>query len=120
MTKPLLLDSGPLGKIAHPRPNPEEDRLRHDLGRGAGSESPLLSPQAPCIRGRTWHPSQRVETEPDGSTVLMLNVADLSEVKRWLIAFGFGAELLARDELCDDIDEEASQVTTKERKEDLT
>jgi predicted nucleic acid-binding protein len=23
VTKPLLLDSGPLGKIAHPRPNPE-------------------------------------------------------------------------------------------------
>ena len=23
MTKPILLDSGPLGRIAHPRPNPE-------------------------------------------------------------------------------------------------
>jgi predicted DNA-binding transcriptional regulator YafY len=50
--------------------------------------------QAAYIRERTWHPSQRIEAEPEGSIVLILKVADLDEVKRWLIGFGSEAEVL--------------------------
>ena len=52
--------------------------------------------QAPYIRERTWHPSQKIETEPDGSIILTLKVADLGEVKFWLIGFGAEAEVLSR------------------------
>jgi predicted DNA-binding transcriptional regulator YafY len=48
--------------------------------------------QAPYVRERTWHPSQNIETKPNGSIILRLRVADLGEVKRWL--FGFGADAL--------------------------
>src|ERR1035437_5016099 len=44
--------------------------------------------QAPYIRERIWHPSQQIETDSDGGIVITLSVADLDEVKRWLIGFG--------------------------------
>jgi hypothetical protein len=44
--------------------------------------------QAPYIRERTWHPSQSIETKSNGSVILRLRVADLGEVRRWLIGFG--------------------------------
>jgi len=50
--------------------------------------------QAPYIRERTWHPSQQIETCDDGSMILTLKVADLWEVKRWLIGFGAEASVL--------------------------
>ncbi len=60
-------------------------------------------PQAPYIRERTWHPSQKIEDEPDGSIILTLQVADLWEVKRWLIGFGPDAEELRPRELAEEI-----------------
>lgn len=59
--------------------------------------------QAPYIRERTWHPSQQIETCNDGSIILTLKVADLWEVKRWLIGFGAEAKVLVPDELREEI-----------------
>src|SRR5439155_23717094 len=50
--------------------------------------------QATYIQERTWHPSQKIEAQPDGSIILTLKVADLGEVKRWLIGFGAEAKRL--------------------------
>ena len=55
--------------------------------------------QATYIHERTWHPSQKIEAKPDGSIILTLRVADLGEVKRWLIGFGGEAEVLEPAEL---------------------
>ena len=59
--------------------------------------------QAPYIKERTWHPSQQIEPEPDGSIILTLKVGDLGEVKRWLIGFGAEAKVLVPDELREEI-----------------
>lgn len=59
--------------------------------------------QAPYIRERTWHPSQQIESERDGSIILTLKVGDLGEVKRWLIGFGAEAKVLLPDELREEI-----------------
>jgi predicted DNA-binding transcriptional regulator YafY len=67
--------------------------------------------QAPYIRERTWHPSQQIETEPDGSIILTLKIADLDEVKRWLIGFGAEAEALKPQELRDAIGTELSRAS---------
>jgi proteasome accessory factor B len=66
--------------------------------------------QAPYIKERTWHLSQRIEAEPDGSIILTLNVGDLWEVKRWLIGFGAEAEVLKPAELANDIVQECEEV----------
>jgi len=69
--------------------------------------------QAPYIRERTWHASQRIETEPDGSIILTLKVADLGEVKRWLIGFGAEAEILHPKELRNEIGQELQRAVTR-------
>ncbi len=69
--------------------------------------------QAPYIRERTWHPSQKIETEPDGSIILTLQVADLWEVKFWLIGFGAEAEVLEPAELRDDVTAECLGVVRR-------
>jgi predicted DNA-binding transcriptional regulator YafY len=66
--------------------------------------------QAPYIRERTWHPSQKIETEPDGSIILTLQVADLWEVKFWLIGFGVEATVLNPIELAKEIGTEAETL----------
>lgn len=67
--------------------------------------------QAPYIRERIWHPSQKIAQESDGSIVLTIRVADLQEVKRWLIGFGAHALVLAPDELRDEITREFQSVS---------
>jgi predicted DNA-binding transcriptional regulator YafY len=69
--------------------------------------------QAPYIRVRTWHPSQKIETEPDGSIILTLQVADLGEVKFWLIGFGVEAEVLTPAELGEEISRECREVADR-------
>ena len=66
--------------------------------------------QAPYIRERTWHPSQKIDTEPDGSIILTLKVADLGEVKFWLIGFGVEATVLSPIELAEEIGTEADTL----------
>jgi predicted DNA-binding transcriptional regulator YafY len=66
--------------------------------------------QAPYIRERTWHPSQRIETEPDGGVILTLQVADLWEVKHWLIGFGADAAVLRPEELQAEIADECRRM----------
>ena len=68
------------------------------------------APQAPYIRERTWHRSQKIETEPDGSIILTLKVADLGEVKFWLIGFGVEATVLSPIELAKEIGAEADTL----------
>jgi predicted DNA-binding transcriptional regulator YafY len=56
----------------------------------------------PGMSARPSHTRERLETEPDGSIILALKVADLDEIKRWLIGFGAEAGVLAPSELWKD------------------
>jgi len=69
--------------------------------------------QAPYIRERTWHPSQRIDPEPDGGIILTFKVADLWEVKFWLIGFGAEAEVLEPAALRDDVTAECLEVVQR-------
>jgi predicted DNA-binding transcriptional regulator YafY len=70
--------------------------------------------QAPYICERTWHQSQQIETERDGSIILTLKVADLAEVKRWLIGFGAAAEVLGPADLQEEIKVECLGIIRRE------
>ena len=50
--------------------------------------------QARWIRERKWHKSARVQEELDGGLVLRLQVAETSEIRRWVLQFGSEAEVL--------------------------
>ncbi len=71
--------------------------------------------QAPYVRERTWHPSQSTETKPNGSIVLRLRVADLGEVKRWLIGFGADALVLKPASLRREIAAECHRIARHSR-----
>ncbi len=49
--------------------------------------------QARWIRERRWHKSARVQEQLDGGLVLHLEVAETSEIKRWVLQFGSEAEV---------------------------
>ena len=68
--------------------------------------------QARFIQERTWHPSQKIETCGDGGIILTLQVADLGEVKRWLIGFGAEAEVVEPKRLKEEIQAECERIVT--------
>jgi predicted DNA-binding transcriptional regulator YafY len=65
------------------------------------------------VRERRWHPSQRIEESEDGGLVLRLHVAGLGEVKRWVLGFGAGAEVLEPQELRAAVRGEAEGMVAK-------
>ncbi len=46
------------------------------------------------LKERKWHPTQRIEENPDGSAVLSLRVNHLLELKRWVLSWGSMAQVL--------------------------
>ena len=55
------------------------------------------------IKERKWHPSQKVEQNPDGSLVLSLTVNHLLELKRWILSWGEVAEVLEPEEFVEEV-----------------
>lgn len=58
---------------------------------------------AAYVRERQWHPSQRIDEQDDGTLILTLTVNHLLELKRWILSWGDGAQVLAPAELAEDI-----------------
>ncbi len=72
--------------------------------------------QARYVRGKQWHASQTLEelgTDKDGGDrglILRMKVGGLGEVKRWVLAFGAGAEVLKPEELREAVRLEAASL----------
>lgn len=89
---------------------PLEDRLRHSFG--IIYEEPFASKvyftpnQAPYIRERLWHPSQRIEELPDGGLILHLFAGGWYELKSWVLSHGADARVLEPESLREEIAED--------------
>jgi proteasome accessory factor B len=55
--------------------------------------------QAPYVEERTWHSGQTLTRNGDGSVVLSFTTNSLFEVKRWVLAWGADARVLAPEAL---------------------
>ncbi len=71
--------------------------------------------QAPYVQERTWHPSQTIEKRASGSIDLSIRVANLWEVKRWLIGWGADARVLQPENLRKEIEEECARISELNR-----
>lgn len=59
-----------------------------------------FSPQkARWIKERSWHHTQEVEENSDGSLIYSIKTSGLSQVKRWVLSFGADAKVLEPLEL---------------------
>ena len=62
--------------------------------------------QARWIRERTWHSSQQLEPQVDGSLLLRLRVSGSGDLLRWVLGYGRHVEVLAPDWLRQQVAEE--------------
>jgi predicted DNA-binding transcriptional regulator YafY len=65
------------------------------------------------VRGRLWHPSQKLRELPDGRLELTLGVADTLEVRRWILGFGREAEVLEPAALREALQKEAEALARR-------
>ncbi|MCI0551203.1 MAG: WYL domain-containing protein, partial [Anaerolineae bacterium] len=49
---------------------------------------------ADYVKDRTWHPTQQVEQQPDGSIMLVMHAAGTTELLNWVLGYGPNAEIL--------------------------
>jgi proteasome accessory factor B len=62
---------------------------------------------APAVAARvgetTWHPTQRIEPQADGSIIWRATVSGTIEIRLWILSWGDEVEVLAPDELRHDV-----------------
>jgi len=63
------------------------------------------------IEERTWHPSQRLTRQPDGSLVMALRVAIDAPLRSWILGWGHLAQVLAPSKLATEILEELREAS---------
>ncbi|MFH1024525.1 MAG: WYL domain-containing protein [Planctomycetota bacterium] len=66
--------------------------------------------QAPYVAERDWHPSQKIEENPDGSILFTVKVNHLAEIKFWILSWGKAAKVIEPKELADEIRKEVDAM----------
>jgi proteasome accessory factor B len=63
------------------------------------------------IRESTWHPSQQIETAPDGSCILSVRIGSLLEIRPWIRQWGADVEVLEPKTLRAEMTAEAQKLS---------
>jgi proteasome accessory factor B len=58
---------------------------------------------AGLVTETTWHPTERVTHEPDGSVIWRARVPGTLEIRRWILQWGAQVEVIAPLELRDEV-----------------
>jgi proteasome accessory factor B len=91
---------------------PEPGVVQEGLGRAWGviadqEEVEVVLRFDPAIAGlvteTTWHPTEQVTREPDGSVLWRGRVPGTIEIRRWILEWGAQVEVLAPPELRDEV-----------------
>jgi predicted DNA-binding transcriptional regulator YafY len=59
--------------------------------------------QAPYVRERVWHPTQRIRELHDGRVELTLRIGGIFEATRWILGWGDAVEVLRPQKLRADV-----------------
>ena len=68
------------------------------------------------VRESTWHETQKLTIEKDGSLLAKFRLSDTEEIKRWILSFGQHAEVLKPEKLRREVADELKLTTEKYRK----
>ena len=67
------------------------------------------------VADRSWHPSQKLEAQPDGSVELVLEVGGTTELRDWILSFGAAAEVLEPEPLREEVAAELERALARYR-----
>ncbi len=94
-----------------------EDFMRSSFGTFVGNLTTVKiqfeTDIAGYIQERTWHESQEIESQEDGSIIFKVTVAGTDEIKFWVLNWGAKATVLEPDSLRDEIKSEAEALAAK-------
>ena len=94
---------------------PAGEPFGNSIGIGSGKPEVVEVWFAPSlaayIEERTWHPSQRLARQPDGSLVMTLRVAIDPPLRSWILGWGHLAQVLAPSKLASEILEELQEAS---------
>ena len=68
---------------------------------------------ADYIRGRSWHPTQRVKAARDGKIILSMTASGKEEIKAWVLGFGPKAKVVSPKTLRDEIKGDLSKALAR-------
>lgn len=76
-------------------------------------EIEFAAPLAERISETLWHPTQEVESRPDGTALFRCTVAGLDEIVWWVLEMGPDARVLAPPELAERVRDLATRTATR-------
>ncbi len=72
--------------------------------------------QAPFVREREWHPTQRVRDLPRGRVELTFRAGGMFEIRRWILGWGEAAEVIRPAGLREDVADIATRMAATYRR----
>jgi predicted DNA-binding transcriptional regulator YafY len=91
-----------------------DDFLKSSFGVFLGPPASVRVRFAPEIAGyiaeKTWHASQKLRPQTDGSVIFEAEVAGTEEIKRWILTWGAQAEVLSPESLREELRREAQAL----------
>ncbi len=109
----------PLDKTFEPIEDLSDAAFPHSLGIHHGTpervELQFTSDVAPYVQERTWHPSQTLASERDGTLVVTMNVCTDGALRSWIRSFGSSVRVKAPAtlvrQIADDLDRARSHYS---------
>jgi predicted DNA-binding transcriptional regulator YafY len=96
-----------------------DDFLKSSFGVFLGPAARVQVRFAPAIAGyiaeKTWHASQKLRPQTDGSVIFEAEVAGTEEIKRWILTWGAQAEVLSPKSLREELRREAEALARNYR-----
>jgi predicted DNA-binding transcriptional regulator YafY len=73
----------------------------------------FTSAQAPYVAERTWHATQQIEPQPDGTLLLRFQASGRFEIVRWILQWGAAVEVLAPTDLRAQVAQQAQRAAAR-------
>jgi proteasome accessory factor B len=106
-----------LEETFEPAPDATAEAFSHSLGIHQGEPTRVVLAFEPSVSAyvaaRTWHPSQQVQSRPDGSLIVTLSVCNDWALRSWVLGFGSLVRVLEPAALAESVLDEVEGARRK-------